>query len=201
MRDDPNAIATFGAVAREIGGGAVSVLDLGCGSGELLTVLQRQGVGDLTGVGWDIAVPAGVVAINGVDFGRADWTAKLGGRTFDVVVATDVIEHLCNPYQFLADALALVHGRGRLILTFPNVHNLRSIVGYALAGRFSGFFGPNFTDGHPLFDQHIFVPNLHLLRYFLRLTGFAPPTLQYVYGPGRLFSQTTLLVTRPVPRP
>jgi len=78
-----------------------------------------------------------------------------------------VLAHLVNPFEFLTQLRRLAKTGGRLILTFPNVHNWRSIVGYALGGRFSGFFGPNWNNNHPLHDQHIFIPNHHLVRYDL----------------------------------
>ena len=66
-------------------------------------------------------------------------------------------------------------------------------MGYAVAGRFSGFFGPNWNDNHPLFDQHIFIPNMHLVRYFLKLNNFEIASVRYLHGSGRLTGQTTMV--------
>nr|WP_246152194.1 methyltransferase domain-containing protein [Roseospira navarrensis] len=175
---------------------AVSVVDLGCGGGEVLGRLAEAGFRDLTGLGWRVSVPAGAARIEEVDLSRAGWAQEMVGRRFDVVVSTEVLEHLVNPYQFLVEARQLLDPDGWLVLTFPNVHNWRSIVGYALAGRFTGFFGPNWAEGHPLHDQHIFIPNHHLVRYFLGLTGFDRVTFSYLYGRSRLSGRTTMVTCR-----
>lgn len=176
----------------------VAVVDVGCGEGRLLERLRQGGVGQLAGVGWAARMPPDVAAINGVDLSQPGWAGRLDGRRFDWVVSTEVIEHLVNPFQYLVELRQLVTPQGRLLLTFPNVHNWRSIVGYVLGGRFSGFFGPNFNNNHPLHDQHIFIPNMHLVRYFLRLAGFEIVETHWVNGRHRLTAQTTMLVAAPL---
>lgn len=199
---DPNSLAIRAGLSERLASGAsgttASVVDLGCGKGLLLDRLAELGFRDLAGVGWDIGVPSGCLAIGGVDLTTPGWADRLDGRTFDWIVATEVLEHLVNPYQFLVEARRLAHAGSRLMLTFPNVHNLRSIVGYALEGRFSGFFGSNWNDNHPLFDQHIFVPNMHLVKYLLAQAGFSVAQVGYLHGSSRLFSQTTIVEAHPV---
>lgn len=198
---DPNTKAILAAVTKRIllgvDAASVKVLDVGCGEGRLLEALHSRGVRHLAGVGWDIAVPPLALAFKKIDLSQAGWAATLEGRRYDWVASTEVIEHLMNPFQYLSEMRRIVAEDGRLLLTFPNVHNLRSMVGYLLAGRFSGFFGPNFNENHPLHDQHIFIPNLHLVRYFLKLAGFSVEEIIWVNGSYRLTSQTTLLVARP----
>lgn len=177
---------------------AMSLVDIGCGEGRLLEALAAIGWGELAGVGWGARMPDGVTAYEDIDLSQAGWASCFTGKKFDWVVSTEVLEHLVNPYQFLVELRRTVADSGRLLLTFPNVHNWRSIVGYALDGRFSGFFGPNFNLNHPLYDQHIFIPNHHLVRYFLQLTGFEVETLGWINGRTRLTAQTTLLIARPV---
>ena len=200
---DPNTRAIHTAVTNRILLGvdvaSIKVLDVGCGEGRLLETLHSCGVRHLGGVGWDIAVPAVAVAFKKTDLSQLDWAAALEGQRYDWVVSTEVIEHLVNPFQYLSEMRRAVAEDGRLLLTFPNVHNLRSIRGYALTGRFSGFFGSNFNENHPLHDQHIFIPNMHLVRYFLKLTGFIIEEVIWVNGSHRLTSQTIMLVARPCP--
>jgi len=200
---DPNSLAiregVSGRIAKASPDRRASIIDLGCGGGLLLGRLHELGFRNLTGVGWNIEVPPGGLAVPKTDLAVAGWADRLEGRSFDWVVSAEVLEHLVNPYQFLVEARRLVAPHGRLLLTFPNVHNWRSIVGYAVSGRFSGFFGPNWNDNHPLHDQHIFIPNMHLVRYFIGLNKFGAIEVTYLHGRGRLFGQTTMVEARPVP--
>jgi len=199
---DQNSRAILEGVVRRVISGpetitGQSVIDVGCGEGRLLARLAELGVCQLAGVGWKVTVPSTVKKIEGVDLCRAGWALQFEGRVFDWIVSTEVLEHLINPFHYLVELRRLISPQGRLVLTFPNVHNLRSIVGYALSGRFSGFFGPNFNSNHPLFDQHIFIPNLHLVRYLMRVSGFSLVELHYLNGRNRLLAQTTMVVAAP----
>ncbi len=198
---DPNTreiiVAVTNRVLLGVDAASVKVVDVGCGGGRLLGELRSHGVQQLAGVGWDIAVPPSALAFQKTDLSQAGWAGTLDGRRYDWVVSTEVIEHLVNPFQFLSEIRKIVAEDGRLLLTFPNVHNMRSMLGYLVQGRFSGFFGPNFNENHPLHDQHIFIPNMHLVRYFLKLTGFSVEEIVCVNGSYRLTSRTTMLVARP----
>jgi 2-polyprenyl-3-methyl-5-hydroxy-6-metoxy-1,4-benzoquinol methylase len=148
------------------------IADLGYGEGWLLERLMREGFVDVTGVGHALGERPGAHTIDGIDLCSKNWSERCGLKRYHVALATEVIEHLTNPFLFLCEVRKLLMPGGEFVLAFPNVHNLRSILGYAPVGRFSGFFGPNFNDGHPLHDQHIFIPNLHLIRYVLKTAGF-----------------------------
>lgn len=175
---------------------STSIIDLGCGRGWLLNTLTQKGFKDLTGVSYHVPELISARAVPGVDLCTSGWADQCGMGHYEVAVSTEVIEHLTNPFLFLQEARRVLKPGGELVLTFPNVHNLRSIIGYAVAGRYSGFFGPNFNSNHPLYDQHIFIPNLHLIRYFLKIAGFTVLKEGFVNGIGKLFSQTTLFVAR-----
>ncbi len=176
---------------------SIAIVDVGCGDGRLLAKLANSGVQRLAGVGWEVMVPPSALAFQGVDLSQAGWAEMFSGRRYDWVVSTEVIEHLVNPLQFLFELRRIVANNGRLLLTFPNVHNLRSLAGYIFSGRFSGFFGPNFNEHHPVYDQHIFVPNKHLVLYFLKLAGFSVAEVAWVNGSFELTSQTTMLIAQP----
>ncbi|MCB0323581.1 MAG: methyltransferase domain-containing protein [Bdellovibrionales bacterium] len=50
----------------------------------------------------------------------AEMLRIFSGRTFDTVVAGEIIEHLENPYQFLRDVRQVVRPGGQLVLSTPN---------------------------------------------------------------------------------
>jgi 2-polyprenyl-3-methyl-5-hydroxy-6-metoxy-1,4-benzoquinol methylase len=201
--NDPNSLAIRAGVSERVAeissDRRARVADLACGEGELLVRLGELGFEQLTGIGWKVTVPPSASKVESVDLSRNGWADMLGGATFDVLTATEVLEHLVNPYEFLVQARRLTSPGGRLIMTFPNVHNWRSIVGYAIAGRFSGFFGPNWNDNHPLHDQHIFVPNHQLVQYFLKLAGFEIVSIDFLFGRGKLFGTTAMFDCRATP--
>lgn len=57
------------------------------------------------------------------------------GRTFDVIVAADLIEHLANPGMFLQRARSHLRDGGLLCLVTPNAHSLNTSVKALLGVR------------------------------------------------------------------
>ncbi len=97
------------------------VLELGCGTGDLLAALAPDPAGSL-----GVDVSAGMVARARarhpeLSFERADAEAlALPGRTFDAIVASDLVGHLEDIYATLRSLRALCHPRTRLVLTYHN---------------------------------------------------------------------------------
>lgn len=97
-----------------------SMLDIGCGYG--FTVAYAAHV-----LGWEaIGVDPGHAARRGaaelgVDIRAGEFTATSEfGRTFDLVVASEVIEHVQSPLELLESARRLLAPGGRLVLTTPD---------------------------------------------------------------------------------
>lgn len=96
-----------------------SILEVGCGCGDLLHVLDRKGY---TGIGIDISEDALMVARTGFSSRRIKvvcCTPEDIQEKFDVVIASEVMEHYQNDMVFLSQLSDCLHDRGHLILTVP----------------------------------------------------------------------------------
>src|SRR4051812_34318565 len=71
-----------------------SVIDVGCGTGEWLSVCRQHGIVDLLGIDGDW-VPRDRLKIPREQFKVADLRRSFGaGRTFDLAMCVEVAEHL-----------------------------------------------------------------------------------------------------------
>lgn len=117
-------------------GGTVKVADLGCGDGALLihTALVNQGTDRITYTGYDLSTAF-------VEFGNFAATAKgveqrmqfkalnietdpLAEGEYDVIVSSEVLEHLTNPGETLAKIYQALKPGGVVLISTPNSQNL-----------------------------------------------------------------------------
>ena len=104
--------------------GVESICELGCGNGAMARLLVEEGydvVGvDASGSGIQIAKTASKGAVfyhDRIDHGLA---SRLGrASSFDLVLSSEVIEHLYRPADFLEAALSLIRPGGWRGLTTP----------------------------------------------------------------------------------
>jgi glycosyltransferase involved in cell wall biosynthesis/2-polyprenyl-3-methyl-5-hydroxy-6-metoxy-1,4-benzoquinol methylase len=102
----------------------LTILDVGCGTGIMIT-LPLASIGyRVTGV--DIHQPS-VEAASGINqYANAVFrhtevsTLHAAGERYDVVIASEVLEHLANPLPFLRSLRSVLQPGGILILTTPN---------------------------------------------------------------------------------
>jgi 2-polyprenyl-3-methyl-5-hydroxy-6-metoxy-1,4-benzoquinol methylase len=132
-------------------GPGTRVLDAGCGNGALAAEYLRLGC---TVVGVDLsesgiaqarrAHPAGRFERMDIDDGIL---GRLGEAPFDLVVGTEVIEHLYDPRRYVRGCFAALKPSGRLVLTTP-YHGYFKNLAIALLGRWDAHADPLWDGGH-----------------------------------------------------
>ena len=97
------------------------VLELGCGTGDLLASLSPDPAGSL-GVDLSAEMVARARARHPeLRFEHADAeSVSLPGRSFDAIVASDLVGHLEDIYATLRRLRAVCHPRTRLVVTYHN---------------------------------------------------------------------------------
>lgn len=99
------------------------VLDVGCGTGNQLTRPLAEAFPDVQFIGVDpdevsIRYAQSLPPLPNLQFGG---TALLDRHaSADLVIASEVVEHVENPDQFLADLRRRLPENGRLVITVPN---------------------------------------------------------------------------------
>ena len=157
------------------------VLDLGCGNGTFISNFQDRGWSlygsDFSPTGIDFAKRT----FPQIEFFLADASAPTGDilervGQVDVILSTEVIEHLYDPRSFLRNAHTLLKPSGLIILTTPYHGYLKNLM-LALTGKLDQHFTVLWDHGHIKFWSK------KTLRSVLEETGFTD--INFV-GSGRL---------------
>jgi SAM-dependent methyltransferase len=115
---------------------AKSVLEFGCGEAPLGAALKARQKCRVVGI--EIDPRAAAIArkrIDDVYCGDAREIIALMREQFDWIIGGDIVEHLDEPWSFLADLRRVSAPGGKLLLSIPNLANA-SVVNDLLRGRF-----------------------------------------------------------------
>jgi len=110
---------------------AGKVLEIGCAGGATGKSLKEQ-LPVQSYVGVDISPEAAVIAKNYLDrvivanIEETDLVAEHGisPGEFDLVLALDVLEHLYNPWDILAELTSFLKPGGYIVASIPNIQNI-----------------------------------------------------------------------------
>ncbi|OGY90182.1 MAG: hypothetical protein A3B30_04335 [Candidatus Komeilibacteria bacterium RIFCSPLOWO2_01_FULL_52_15] len=186
-----------------------SVLDIGIGSGEIgKYCAERADARRLYTEGIDLAQPLVQEHAKVYTKTRAcnvddpDWTKQFS-RQFDVIVASEILEHLFRPDVFLGQLRLLVKGDGCVILTTPNL--------LLWTKRIKFLFGLHEYGDSGLFEWgHIHLFSWRFLKKLVHRSGFRivdsyhlmhPNMLNrwHRFMPGLLAFQFIIVLTPDVP--
>jgi glycosyltransferase involved in cell wall biosynthesis/ubiquinone/menaquinone biosynthesis C-methylase UbiE len=186
---------------------AQSVLELGCGTGNLLAALQPD-----RALGIDVSprmIEMAAHKYSRLNFRVDDAESVQSPEPFDYVIASDLVGDLLDIGAMLNRVHALSHGQTRLILTFHNpalegMLRLAQRVGAAMAPARQNWIGPrDLADILQLGDftvEHV-ESGLLLPLPIPLLASVANARLARLPGP-RYFNLLNIVVARPVkPRP
>ena len=130
--------------------GVRRVIDIGCGNGALRRELASRGyevVGcepSADGIRFaQNSAPELVFHQSGVD----DDPSAVGADSFDVAIATEVIEHLVRPRNLPGFAKQLLRPGGHLIISTPYHGYLKNLV-LALSNKWDSHLTPLWDGGH-----------------------------------------------------
>lgn len=140
-------------------------LDAGCGAGPALNFLQKQG---FTVTGSDLVLYPLEEARKRAPHAllvNADLRDGLpfADNSFDVIMASEVIEHLADAEAFLGECKRVLSAKGCLIMTTPNLWDLRRPLSKLTGQVWSGYQDPT----------HINLMTPPRLVKFLREAGFS----------------------------
>ena len=155
---------------------AKTVLDVGCGSGDLARILTSEGR-SVSGV--DISA----VALAHAEPYLKDsfcfdiqnkWPEELTNQRFDLVVVSEVIEHIFMPADFLEKAKTILRPESSMIITTPNFLFWKN--------RLKMLFGKFRYEEKGLLDfGHIRFFTLKTAREIFDKTGFTVQQEQHFY--------------------
>lgn len=137
-REDHFDLLPIGFDAREI-------LEFGCADGTNLCYFGLKfGLSKDKLIGVDI-VRSSALRADEVTFvhSSAENFIKLSSTGVDLILLSDVLEHLYNPWKFLSSIRSWLNPGGRLLISVPNLRNLyyvKSVISGNFIFQDSGFF-------------------------------------------------------------
>ena len=144
---------------------SLRILDAGCGTGSLLRALRDRGYTDLSGLELSEFAASFARDATGANVVAGDLLgAKLGEARFDVINATEVIEHLREPALFFRRVGELLAPGGIFTYTTGNA-----------SGAYARLLGPRWPYFHP--EGHLYYYDPETLTRYFRQAGldvFAP---------------------------
>lgn len=167
---DPEGEEWAARLLRRVPQAGGSVLELGPGPGAMTRVLQARGhrvtVVENDPQALEVLRTLDVEIIDG-NLDGTGWLDAIAGRTFDTVMACDVLEHLRNPEIVLQRLVDFVAPMGSLVISVPNI-------AYAgvLAAMRCGIF--DYSDKGQLDRTHVHFFTKRSIEKVLLDCGWAP---------------------------
>lgn len=158
------------------------ILDIGCGNGYVSSILISQN----EVIGLDLSrlalMQAKMVGLNTV---LSDLTIlPFKDRSFDVVLALDILEHLFDPVSLLKEANRVLRKDGILLISVPNASNIATRFLFLLKGDINDMADINdIRNPDFIFSEHIRFFSDNKIKKAIKSTGFEVEIIQYYLQP------------------
>lgn len=132
---------------------AKSILDLGCGNGWLTQILSKKGYNafgvDNSTSGIELANKRLPGKFFVVDAEKDELPIQLSREKFDLILSSEVIEHLYSPRKYISFCKKILErgGEGKLVLTTPYHGYLKNIF-LSVSGKMDSHFTALWDHGH-----------------------------------------------------
>jgi SAM-dependent methyltransferase len=155
------------------------ILDVGCGNGSIANTLIKLGY-DVYGVDASIA---GIDFANNInpnrfficDFEKMTLPPEIPIREFDMIISTEVIEHLYSPHAFMKFCRICLKPHGEILLSTPYHGYLKNLL-LSITNKLDDHFTVHWEGGHIKFWSK------RTLRILFEMNDFTPTAF---YGCGR----------------
>jgi len=137
------------------------VLDVGCGSGKLLSILHRGGFSELVGI--DPYLPNDLHYGNGLSLLKKD--LKDIDQKFDLITLNNSFEHMPEPLVVLKKLNDILMKDGLLIMGIP-------VIGYAWR-----YYGVNWVQLDA--PRHLYIQSTKSMEILSKKTGFMVSDISY----------------------
>ena len=150
------------------------ILDLGCGDGDYSKILKDLGY---QVIACDLDEERFQYK-DKIEFRKCDITQNLEfpEKVFDYVLLLEVIEHLKDPYSVVKEINRILKVNGILVISTPNVLNLKSRLRFLFEGAFDYFREPPLyqmrNPKEKIFNLHLVPYRYQELEYLLASSGF-----------------------------
>jgi len=151
---------------RRVGKGRL--LDVGCGVGTISIELQKKGF-EVYGVDFSsVAIQKSrALGINAIECDVDESGLPFEDSYFDVVWASDVVEHVFDPLFLLEDITRVLKPTGKALISTPNDMNLYRRISMFLTGRSpQSWIYRNLRQ-----SKHHTIMSMELLEYMLSASG------------------------------
>jgi 2-polyprenyl-3-methyl-5-hydroxy-6-metoxy-1,4-benzoquinol methylase len=114
-----------------------SVLDVGCGEGEVGRLLRAEGATSVTGIEINAAAAERARAVlDEVRVGGVEEVLPTLSGPWDTICCYDVLEHLVDPGRVLVALRGLASPDARLHISVPNARHISLLIDLAVHGTF-----------------------------------------------------------------